>query len=508
MDKIEFVDQTIRLGQQSLWAFMMRTDMISPTAPMMDQVGFKEIATVGSNGFVVQIRNLQEDPWERIRLLSGLMNKTPLRGSYQVWGLADFDQNTPRDIISLWIRRSVANGIRSFWVCDYQTDMEKFAYFARIAKSEGAKVVVTLVYASSPVHTSEHWARNTRLIAEVKDCVDAIQIADPGGVLLPENTKELVRTVQRNCDDIPIEFMAQCNTGLAPLSYLEAIKAGVRVLNTSIAPLANGTSCGSTENILRNARRLGFSSDIDEDALAAVSDRFRKIADKEGLPIGIPMEYDLAYFDYQVPGGMMTNLKRQLKEVGMEHRLDEVLEEVVQVRKEFGYPVMATPFSQMLGAQAVDNVISGERYGQVTDATIKYVLGYYGEPAGVLDQNLVDKVMSLPRTKELLNWKPEKYEKSIEKLRDEIGEELSDEDFLLRCLTPGKSVKFSENMNKSAAPFIGAKAPVGPSTGFPAEYTVDVDGELFNVKIIPKWEDAGNVETAVDAERADSKRHE
>ena len=130
MDKIEFVDQTIRLAQQSLWGFMMRTDMIAPIAPIMDQVGYKAIGTVGGNGFVVEALNLNEDPWERVRLLSRAMTITPLRGSYQIWGLADFDQITPRDIIVLWIKRAIANGIKSFWVCDYQTDIEKFAYFA------------------------------------------------------------------------------------------------------------------------------------------------------------------------------------------------------------------------------------------------------------------------------------------------------------------------------------------------------------------------------------------
>ncbi|OGP61659.1 MAG: hypothetical protein A2169_13070, partial [Deltaproteobacteria bacterium RBG_13_47_9] len=500
MNKIEFVDQTIRLAQQSLWGFTMRTDMITPIAPIMDQVGYKEIGTVGGMGYVVQVRNLDENPWERVRLLSRLITKTPLRGSFQIWGIADFVQTTPRDIITLWIRRSVANGIKSFWVCDYQADMEKFVYFARIAKAEGAKVVVTLVYTFSPVHTNEHWAHKTRLIAEVKDCVDAIQISDPGGVILPENTGELVTTVQRNCDGIPIEFMAQCNTGLASLSYLEAIKAGVTVVNTAVAPLANGTSCACTENILRNARRLGFWSDLDEDALAAVSAHFRKIAEKEGLPIGVPMEYDLFYFEHQVPGGMMTNLTRQLREVGMEHRLDEILEEIVLVRKELGYPVMATPYSQIVGAQAVDNVISGERYKQVSDAIIMYVQGYYGEAVGPMDQNLVDRIMDLPRTKEFLNWKPEGYLKSVEELRKEIGPELSDDDLLLRILIPGKPLNRSEPGKEAKRPTAKPPTPVSVPAEFPTEFNVNVDGEVFNVKISPVWDGAEGAETAGKAE--------
>jgi len=485
MDKIQIVDQTIRLAQQGLWGFTMRTDHIAPIAEVMGQVGYKAIGTVGGNGYVVEVRNLDEDPWERVRLLSRLIKRTPIRGSYQIWGLADFEQTTPRDIIALWIKRCVANGIKSFWVCDYQTDMEKFVYFARIAKAEGAEVAVALVYASSPVHTNEHWARKTRLIAEVKDCVDAIVIGDPGGVLTPENTREFLTTVQRNCDGIPIEFQAQCSSGLASMTYVEAMKAGVTILQTAVAPLANGTSMPSTESILKNARCLGFTSDIDEDALAAESDHFRKIAEKEGFPIGVPMEYDLYYFEHQVPGGMMTNLTRQLREVGMEHRLEEILEEVVRVRKDFGYPAMATPYSQIVGAQAADNVISGERYKQVSDSTIKYILGYYGDPVGPVDRNLVDRVMNVPRTKAFLNWKPENYLKSVVELRKEIGPELSDDELLLKILIPARPVKRGEPKKQTGAPAARPMAGGSPSMDFPREFSVDVDGEVFRVKISP-----------------------
>ncbi len=438
MNKIEFVDQTIRDAQQSLWGFTMRTDHMVPIAEMMDKVGYKAIASVGSQAFTVQVRTLNEDPWERIRVLSGLITKTPLRGSYQIGTLSSFDLSTPRDIITLWIKRSVANGIKSFWICDYQTDMEKFIYFARIAKNEGAEVVPSLMYTSSPAHDKKHWERKTRLIMEAKACVDRIMIEDASGVITPDETRELVAVIQKNCGGLPLEFHSHCNSGLASLSYLEAIRAGVTTVHTAVAPLANGTSLPSTENILRNARRMGFSSDLDEDALAAVSAHFRKIAEEERLPMGVPMEYDLFHFEHQVPGGMLTNLKRQLVEVGMRHRLDEILEEVVLVRKELGYPVMATPYSQIVGAQAMENVVSGRRYARVTDEAVKYVLGYYGEPVAPIDKNVMDRIMSLPRAEELRDWKPEGYDKSVEELRREIGPELSDDDLLLEDPSPGK----------------------------------------------------------------------
>jgi len=502
--KIEFVDQTLRDAQQSLWGFTMRTDHMTPIAETMDRVGYRAIATVGSQAFTVQVRNLNEDPWERIRILSKLITKTPLRGSYQIGSLSSFDLSTPRDIITLWIKRSVANGIKSFWICDYQADMEKFIYFARIAKAEGAEVVPALMYTSSPAHTKEHWARKTRRILEAKGYIDRIMIEDASGVITPEGTRDLVSTVLKNCDGLPLEFHSHCNSGLAPLCYLEAIQSGVTTVHTAVAPLANGTSLPATETILRNARRLGFSSDLDEDALAAVSAHFRNIAGKEGLPIGVPMEYDLFHFQHQVPGGMMTNLTRQLREIGMEHRLDEILEEIVQVRKEFGYPVMATPYSQIVGAQAVENVLSGERYKQITDEAIKYVLGYYGEPVVPVDQNVMDRVMGLPRTKEFLNWKPEGYLKSVEELRQEIGPELSDDDLLLRILIPGKPLKRGEPKGQVTAPVVKPRAPVSPPTDFPTEFTVDVDGDVFNVKISPVWDGVGKTERTTEATRPEA----
>ena len=501
-NKLTFVDQTFRDAQQSLWGFMMRTDHIAPIADVMDQVGFTAAGTVGGNGFNVQVRALNEDPWERIRLLSKMMPRTPLETSFMIWSLGSFDIDTPRDINALWIKRCVANGIRSFWNCDYQTDMEAVRYFSEIVKSEGAKNVAGLMYTFSPVHDSDHWARKTRMIAEIKDVVDSIRIEDAGGVLTPERTRELLAAVLNNCDGIPLEFHSHCNTGLAPLCYLEAIKAGVTILHTAVAPLANGTSLPATESILRNAKKLGFTSDLDEDALSAVSNHFREIAKREGLPIGVPMEYDLYYFEHQIPGGMMTNLKRQLKEVGMERRLGEVLDETVLIRKEFGYPVMATPYSQIVGAQAVANVVSGERYKHVTDPVIKYMLGFYGEPAGPIDQEIKNKIMSSVKAEALKNWQPQGRFKPLDHIRKEIGPDLSDDELLLKIMVPGKPPKPGES-GKKVKPHLGKSS--GPSKVFIepfSEFRVEVDGEVFNVKISPALSKGTGVEAPFQEETA------
>jgi pyruvate/oxaloacetate carboxyltransferase len=500
VNKIEFVDQTIRDAQQSLWGLMMRTDHITPIAEMMGKVGYRAIATVGSQAFTLQVRHHHEDPWERIRVLSQLMPGACLRGSYQTASLSSFDLSTPRSIIELWIKRSVANGVKSFWICDYQENVERFRSFAQIAKAEGAEVVTALMYTSSPIHDDEHWAQKSRLIALARECTDRIMIEDASGVMTPESVRELVSIVRKNCDGIPLEFHCHCNSGLAPLCYLEAMKAGVTTLHTAVAPLANGTSLPSTESILKNARHLGFEADIDEDALAAVSAHFREVATKEGFPLGAPREYDLFHFAHQVPGGMMSNLTRQLSELKMEHRLDEILAEVAHVRRELGYPVMATPYSQIVGTQAVENVVSGERYKRITEEVIKYALDLYGKPAVPLDPNLLDKIMSLPHTKELLDWKPEGYSKSVEELRKEIGPELSDDDLLLKILIPGKPVKREGHQQTMGAPPAKSSAPAAPAhayTDFPREFSVEVDGDVFNVKISPVWNEAGSPSAVV-----------
>ena len=484
MNKIDFVDQTIRDAQQSLWGLMMRTDHILPIAETMNRVGYRAVATVGSQAFTVEVRLHNEDPWERIRLVSGLMPDTCLRGSYQTASLSSFDLGTPRSIIVLWIKRSMANGIKSFWICDYQEDVERFRYFAEIAKGEGAEVVTALMYTDSPAHTPDHWTEKVRKIVATRDCVDRIMIEDASGILTPQRTRELIENVRKNCEGIPIEFHGHCNSGLAPLCYLEAIQSGATTLHTAVAPLANGTSLPATENIVRNARKLGYESDIDEDALLRQSAHFRKIAEAENFPTGVPREYDLFHFEHQVPGGMMTNLTRQLRELGMEQRLEEILDEVVHVRREFGYPVMATPYSQIVGVQAVENVVSGERYKKIPDATIKYALGYYGEPVVPVDPNVMDKIMSLPRTQEFIDWQAEGFLKSVDELRREIGPELSDDDLLLKVLIPGKAS--AKKQAKKAAPSPAPEprpAPAPGREGGPREFRVEVDGEAFTVRV-------------------------
>ena len=438
MKEFSIIDQTIRDAQQSLWGHRMSIDMVIPIIPVMDQVGYKEIAVPGGRGLIAFFRYFRENPFERLRLFAKGFQKTPLRSTFWLWGLSGFDTE-PLAAMELWIKWACANGIRSFMHVDYQNETERSSHIARIAKAEGAKVITTLLYTLSPVHTDEVWARKTRKIVERGDCVDEILIDDECAVLTPERARSLVSTVQQNCNGMPLEFHQHCMTGLAPACYMEAIKLGVGAVHTATSPLAGGVSLPSTENILKNARRLGYSSDLDEEALKAVADHFRKAAEEHGLELSKPVEYDVFQYEHQMPGGMTGTTRNQLAEIGQEHRLEEVQEEIALMRKELGYPVVVTPYSQALGAQAIRNITSGERYKVVSDAIIKFTLGLWGELDAPMDQNVKDKILSSPRAKKWLNWKMPEI--TVEELRRAIGPGLSDEELLLQLLDPRGEVR-------------------------------------------------------------------
>lgn len=437
MDKLQFIDQTLRDAQQSLWGFRMSTEQLAPILPVIDQVGYQAIATVGARGIIVTMRAFNEDPFERMRLMSRTLKKTPLRGSFWAWNLQGWDLE-PLAAIELWIRVQVANGIQSFWICDYQNLNQRLAHLVGIAKSLGAEIVVALLYSASPVHTERYFEEKARRISEVPG-VDAIHVEDASGILTPERTREIIPAIRRGSNNLPLQFHAHCTNGLAPLCYLEAIKLGLTTLHTAVSPLANANSLPSIEQTLKNAQRLGYSSELDIAALQTVSDHFTDIALKNDLPMGKPLEYDAFLYEHQLPGGMMGTLKNQLTELGMVERMDELLEEVARIREDFGYPVMATPYSQIVGTQAVFNITSGERYKMVPDEVIKYAAGVYGEPNGPMDAEVKDKILSSPKAKKLASWAPPDIR--LKDIRKAIGSDLSDEQLLLRLLNPDPEVK-------------------------------------------------------------------
>jgi oxaloacetate decarboxylase (Na+ extruding) subunit alpha len=451
---IKFVDTTIRDGHQSLWAENMTTGMMLPVAEAMDRAGFDAIELISSSHLKKCVRELKEDPWARVKLMSQRITHTPLRlnaGRFSAFDL------TPRSMYRLFMERMAANGIREARISEEWNELEGWKWKTQVSRDVGINPVPNIIYSVSPKHTDGYFAQRTRDAASLK--VNRLCLKDPGGLLTPERVKTLVPIMFQNANGIEIELHTHCTTGLGPLCCLEAVKLGIKIVNTALPPLADGSSNPSLFNVAKNLRALGYKTLIDEELLKPVSDHFTIIAKREGFPIGAPVEYDYSQYQHQVPGGMISNLRHQLRKVGMEKKIDQALEETMQVRAELGYPIMVTPLSQFVGSQAAINVIVGERYKEVTDQIIQYALGYWGrEGAELMEPTVKAKILDRPRAKEWAQRQPP--EPTVQELRKKMNAEgVSDEEFLLRW---NLNVDEIATMRAAGAPkeYITARQPL------------------------------------------------
>ena len=429
--EIRFVDTTLRDGNQSLWALTMLTSMMVSVASRINQAGFRAVDVTAPAHFKTIVRELRENPWERIRLLSKKITDAPLAVMQQC-SITGFGI-VPRCLAQLWMQRLAANGIRRVHLMEASNDFGlRVPDYVKFATDAGLEVALALTFSISPRHTDDYYAQKTRDAVKLK--VSALFLKDPGGLLSPERVRTLVPAILKNAHHVPVEFHSHCTTGLAPLCYLEAVKQGIQTLHTAIPPLANSSAQPSVLNVASNLRHLGYTPLVDEAAVAQVADHLLFIAKREGRPIGAPVEFDQYQYVHQIPGGVISNLKRQLTQLKLIDKLPAVIEECIQVRQDFGYPIMVTPFSQYMATQAAINVVLGERYKQVTDDMIYYALGFWGkDAAAAIDRNVLDKIMSLPRAKELMHWEPP--EPPLEKVREQYGGPgLSDDDLLLRYI--------------------------------------------------------------------------
>jgi oxaloacetate decarboxylase alpha subunit len=432
----------------------MKTGAMLAIAEQMDRCGFQSLEFFGFAGFIKYVREHKENPFDWMRLGAKKFHCTRLR--YH-GGLASGFEKVPRSVRKLMIERIVAHGISLTRSSDPWNDYDVAAKENKDLAELGMDVVVNIIYSVSPRHTDEYYARKAREAAAIKPY--RICFKDVAGLLTPDRARALIPLIQQNIGDLPLEFHAHCNNGLAPFNYLEAIKLGVNVLHTAIPPLANGSSQPSIFNVAQNAQALGYSPLVDLEAIKPVQDHFTYIAKREGHPIGAQREYDHTQYLHQVPGGMISNLRHQLRTMGMENRLQETLEEAGRVRAEFGYPIMVTPLAQFVGSQAAINVITGERYKEVTDQSIQYALGHWGKDApAVMDRNVKDKILSHPRAKEWAQWTPPDL--SLKEVRQKFGGPgVSDEELVLRVIAGGPAV---DAMLASGAPkeYLSACSPL------------------------------------------------
>jgi oxaloacetate decarboxylase alpha subunit len=433
---IDLVDTTTRDGNQSLWsATGLTTPDVLAIAPTMDRVGYHALDFTSSTHMAVSVRFHREDPWERIRQVSAAMPDTLLSiittgMRFISWVPAD------QDVIALAFRLVARNGLRRMQIADPSNDPERLKRLATMARREGIEeVVIGLTYSISPVHTHEYYAARAAALADCAD-MDRLYLKDPGGLLTPDSVRELAPHFAKAAGDRVVELHSHCTIGLAPLVYLDGVRAGFQVVHTASGPLSRGTSQPEVLSTVRNLDAIGYQTHLDLDAQKIVSDHFDAIARAKGLPPGSPREFDAVYYTHQLPGGMVTTTRRMLEELRRVELFDTVLEEVTRVRAEMGYPILVTPVSQFVASQAARNVIDGNRWEHVSDETIRYFLGHYGDPAAPVDPDIAARVLERPQTAKLRELEPI----SLDGARERFGRRISEEELLLRLTMPQEQV--------------------------------------------------------------------
>jgi oxaloacetate decarboxylase (Na+ extruding) subunit alpha len=436
MPDVEFVDQTLRDGQQSLWGLRMRAYQAADALPHLDATGFRVVDLTGPGMFTVLLREFADDPWASTDFLVRNMPNSVLRAGMRTTAVIGFAQ-APDAIVDLWVQTLIRHRVTSFWIYDCLYDMPTMKRLVEVIQRAGGTAVPSVMYGLTGVHDDAFFAARAGEMASWPG-VETIYLEDAPGVLTPERAATLLPAVRAATGDIPLELHCHATTGLAQHNYVEGLKAGFTILHTASRPMANGPSLPSTEGMLPILADLGLSHGLDLDRLPPVAENFVWAARDAGFEPGAPAEYDPRIYQHQVPGGMTGTLRNQLATHGMAHRLDEVLAEIPRVREELGHPIMATPFSQFVGIQAVLNIVAGDRYVLVPDEVVHYALGHYGPLAAPLDPDVADRVLGSDRARALAGWT--RPQPSIGEIRRGYPAGTSDEDLLLRYLTSDEEV--------------------------------------------------------------------
>jgi oxaloacetate decarboxylase alpha subunit len=437
MAEVQIVETSLRDGNQCLWAALgVDTARTLTIAPVMDRVGFKAIDFTTSTHMGVAVRYKQEDPWERIRLMAAATPNTPLQFMSTGFRFISWETANP-EFMALVFRVLARNGIRRFCLADPSNDADSNIACARMVKQGGGDyVIAALVFTLSPIHDDAHYVATARKLAECAD-IDALYIKDPGGLLSPNRARTLIPAIKAVIGQKPLELHAHCTIGLAEHAYMDAPNYGVSALQCASGGAADGTSNPPSGRVVANLRALGHSVQVDDEALAEVGRYFTALAEAEGLPTGKPQAFDAAYLQHQLPGGMVGTTRRMLAESRLSHLEGEVIKELGRVREELGWPIVMTPFAQIVMTLAVMNVTNRERYKVIPDEAIRYAIGRFGKPNVPIDPKVMERIESLPRTREL---RAEPPMPSLDELRRRIGTHLSDEEFLLRATMPAGQV--------------------------------------------------------------------
>jgi pyruvate carboxylase subunit B len=494
MSAVAITDTTFRDAHQSLIATRMRTrDMLS-IAEELDRVGFFSLEVWGGATFDVCIRYLNEDPWERLKSLKAAIKDTPLQMLLRGQNLVGY-RHYPDDIVVKFVEKSAENGIDVFRIFDAVNDIRNMEVPIKTAKKAGAHVQGTISYTISPVHTIDSFVRFARELSEL-DC-DSICIKDMAGLISPRDTYDLIKSLKSEVG-LPIDLHSHSTSGMAPMSYMTACAAGVDILDTAFSPFAGGTSQPPTETVVAALQRTPYDTGLDLNFLTEIKEHFVKLKEKYiGILDPISEKIDTNVLIYQIPGGMISNLVSQLEEQNAMSRYNDVLAEMPRVRKDLGYPPLVTPTSQIVGTQAVINVLTGERYKIIPKEVREYVRGMYGKPPAPISEELLEKVLG---EDDVITCRPadllEPELDQITREAHELGIVRKEEDILTYALYPqiAKTFLAGEAVEEEIKTAIsaGASARAVPSPAVMAAacnvFKVVVDGETFHVEIEPTGE--------------------
>jgi oxaloacetate decarboxylase alpha subunit len=434
---IQLIDVSIRDGNQSLWgAVGLDTPQILSIAPVLDRVGFRALDYTSSTHMGVAVRNHAQDPWERIRLTREAMPNTPLQFIGTGLRFISWELAHPQ-FMQLVYERLVANGISRFVVLEPMHDIDALLETARMIRKAGAaEIIAALTFTLSAVHDDEFYATLAGRLA-LSPHIDRLYIKDPSGLLTTERARALIPAIRAQMGAMQLELHSHCTIGLSSQSYMVAAELGVKVLQVALGPLANGSSLPDAERVTANLRELGHTVDVDDRLMRMAAGYFTQLSKAENLPAGVPQDYDAAYLRHQLAGGVLTTTRRQLAELKLEHRFADLMHEVVQVRAELGYPIMVTPFPQMVCSQALYNIVGGERYANVSDQVIRYALGKFGRPSSPIDRSVLERILARGRADEIRREPPPP---DLAEHRRRFKPGIGDEEFLLRATMPSQLV--------------------------------------------------------------------
>lgn len=389
---IRFMETALRDGHQSLAATRMKTEQMLPILDTMDQAGYYSLEVWGGATFDTCLRYLNEDPWERLRVIRKHVKNTKLQMLLRGQNLLGY-KNYADDFVKLFVQKSVENGIDIIRIFDALNDPRNLKTAVEAAKEAGGQAQTAISYTTSEVHTTQYFIELAKKYAEIG--ADSIAIKDMAGILTPQKAYELVAGI-KDAVDLPLEVHTHATSGIASLTYLEAVRAGADIIDTAISPFAGGTSQPATESMAVAFADLGYDTGLDQERLAEIADHFKPVRDEflaNGTIKPKVLEVEPKALQYQVPGGMLSNLLSQLTDVGQADKYEEVLNEVPKVRADLGFPPLVTPLSQMVGTQSVMNVLTGERYKMIPNEIKEYVKGAYGKSPAPIDQAIKEKII-------------------------------------------------------------------------------------------------------------------